>query len=151
MTSINLLKNGGQIYLFSDQLIPIPAKEARHVRPPVNSQHLEVIREQALIHTEKGHIEIIGKGDIENQKILYARVMENGQLLLIVKNMGLVSESAKMFYNFMLRTSIFVYLIGIMISFIIAKGVSKPIIRMKEVTHKMADLTFDEKLIVKKF
>lgn len=143
-------KTGGQIYLFSDQLIPVRVKGVRHVRQPVNSEHLKVIRKQALLHTDKGHMEIIGEGDVENQKILYARVMENGQLLLlIVKNMGLVSESAKMFYNFMLRTSIFVYLIGVMISFIIAKGVSKPIIRMKEVTHKMADLTFDEKLVVK--
>ncbi|QUI24326.1 GHKL domain-containing protein [Vallitalea pronyensis] len=144
-------RTGGDVFLFPEELFPVRAASGRHNKPPVKLEHLKIIRDKAVQSAEEGHLEILGSGDIEDQRIIYARAMADGQLVLIVKRMGLVSEATGMFYSFMLLTSIAVYLVGIIISFIIAKGVSKPIIKMKETTYKMADLQFDEKLIVRSY
>ena len=54
-----------------------------------------------------------------------------------------------MFFRFMLLSSSIVYLAGFVIIFFISRNLSRPVIEMKRITHKMANLEFDEKLIVK--
>ena len=145
-----LAKNtGGRPFLFTENLELIGSDNSQTDRLPFDKSLGLSIYAEALSAGPKGYFEVLGSGELEDQTLLYAVVMADGTLLVITKAMGLVGEASNMFFNFMLATSGVIYFVGFMIIYLISGGLSRPIIEMKRVTRKMANLDFDEKLEVK--
>ena len=86
--------------------------------------------------------------DINASRILYVRRLDNGNILIAAKAMGFVQEALRMYFAFMQRASVVVFIIGIIILFFITRWLTKPIIEMNKVTLKMANLDFDHQLLV---
>lgn len=86
--------------------------------------------------------------DITASRIIYVRRLDNGNMLIAVKAMGFVQEASRMYFAFMQRASVVVFIIGMMILFFITRWLTRPIIEMNKVTLKMANLDFDHQLMV---
>lgn len=145
-----LIRNtGGQVTVFSKDLLPHYHLQLPPQRPPKGSnQYISDIKVQALAHGDDGYFDVLGRGELKDQRMMYARIFEDELMLLISKGMGVASESSRMFFYFMFRTSILVYVIGVFVIYLIAGSISSPIVKMKRITKRMANLHFDEKLEV---
>jgi two-component system, OmpR family, sensor histidine kinase VanS len=67
---------------------------------------------------------------------------------LISTSIDAMKDSAKAASEFILYTSIFVGLIGIVAVFYVSNSISAPIVRINRVTSKMAKLDFSERILV---
>ena len=147
--SIELTKNtGGQLFLFNAELQPIGNNNTRQEALPYAITDSKMIYNQAL--KPGGYFAVMGGDEPTNQTLVYANVFgEAGWLLVITKAMGLLDEASRMFFSFMLISSAIVYSVGMLIIFLISGNLSRPVVEINRVTRKMANLEFDERLVVK--
>ena len=144
-----LIKNtGGRLYVFTENIQLIDKDDGQAEKLPFSTDKGKSIYDAAMASGEKGYFEVLGSGALEDQTLVYAVITNDGALLVVTKAMGLVAEASKMFFNFMMGTSVVIYLVGFMIIFFISGSLTRPISEMKRITRKMAKLEFDEKLEV---
>ena len=148
-TSVETLtKNtGARIFLLDENLQPIGTQTVRQTTLPFSENDGRMLYENASAKT--GYFTVLG-GDVpEEQTMVYALIFGNGTMLMLTKAMGLVDEASRMFFSFMMLSSIVVYLIGLILIFFISRSVSRPVTELNRVTRKMVNLEFDETLTVK--
>ncbi len=87
--------------------------------------------------------------DDRGQLMIYGTKMPRSGLIILTKRAGLADEAAALFYRFITILSIIIYIIGILMTYLITRHLTKPILKMKAVTQKMAEQDFSEKLVVK--
>ena len=139
---------GAHIYLFTTDFQPLGITNERLETLPFPDNDWDLIYSNA--QSAKGYFTVLGGAEPQDQTLLFAIVFgANGTLLVLTKAMGLVEEASGMFYQFMLMSSGIIYLAGLVIIFFISGSLSRPIMEMKRITRKMANLEFDEKLPVK--
>lgn len=99
---------------------------------------------------EEGYFKFSDVGGIIEERFVFAKLIGRGDLIVVTRTLGFVGEATKMSNAFMSRAAVMVYLAGLILIFILSSYISKPIIRIKRVSKKMAALEFDEQLEVKR-
>ena len=138
---------GARVYLLNEDLQPIGAQAARQNALPFSENDGKMLYENAS--AKAGYFTVLGGDVLDEQTMVYALIFGNGTMLVLTKAMGLVGEASRMFFSFMMLSSVVVYLIGLGIIFLIARNLSRPVAELNRVTRKMANLEFDETLAVK--
>ncbi len=138
---------GARVFLFNKDLQPVATPAAWQNNLLFSTDDIRMLYDHAA--ATEGYFTVLG-GDIpDEQTMVYTLLFGNGTMLMLTKAMGLVGEASRMFFSFMMLSSIVVYLVGLVIIFLISQSLSKPLTELNRVTRKMASLNFDETLAVK--
>ncbi len=87
--------------------------------------------------------------DDMGSKMVFGVLMPKGELLIMQKRMGLSEEASTLFFRFITTIAAVIYVVGIILIYIMTRVITNPIMKMKEVTGKMASQNFSEKLEIK--
>lgn len=141
-------QTGAILYVVRDDLTLFQDISGPVEVPAISKDLLEEIMEQALASEDKGYHTIIERGSLNDQLLLYGKFLDNGHLVLVTKAMGFVHEAGTIFLVFLSISAVVVYIIGLVAIFIIAKGFTRPISNMKNITVKLSELDFNQRLEV---
>lgn len=141
-------ETGADLSLWNSEFLPI--RQGGMARPNLSPEKVRSLLKEAAVNAgNPEYFDIIQNPIDDNQRLLYIHVLKNGDILVMTKAMGILDEANNMFSAFMLRASAAVYVIGCVLIFIVSGFFSRPVVRMGNITRKMANLDFDEKLKVK--
>jgi signal transduction histidine kinase len=83
------------------------------------------------------------------QYIVYCKPFENGSEVELFSRKSLIDENVNVALQFMGFTSVVAVIVALLVIFIYSGRFTRPLIRMSEITRKMAKLDFSHKLKVK--
>ena len=146
---INKLRRdtGGQVILYNAHWKQQYVENELRRGLALEHAHLNVIKSMLQNDERESYFELDQRDG--QQRLVYALMVNDSEMIVIIKPMGLVEEANKMFYAFLTRSSVAVYIIGFLLIYIISGIFSRPVVKMKNITQKMANLDFNEKLQVK--
>ncbi len=81
--------------------------------------------------------------------MVFGSLLPRGELLIMQKRMGLSEEASTLFFRFINTVSVVIYIVGILLIYVLTRFITNPIMKMKEITGKMANQDFSEKLEIK--
>lgn len=90
-----------------------------------------------------------GSGKYDNQRLVYAKLLDNDKMLILVKGLGFINEARSVFIRFLVVAIIVVYVIGFLAIYFLSRHFSKPITELKSSAERIANLEFDEPLTAK--
>lgn len=139
---------GAELSLWNPEFLPI--RQGIMTRPNLSLEEMRSVFKEAAVNTSNPeYFDIIQNPNDNNRRLLYIHLLKNGDILIMTKAMGLLGEANNMFSAFMLRASVVVYVIGFVLIFIVSGFFSRPVVKIANITRKMANLDFGEKLKVK--
>ena len=146
--SINRLisRVGGNIALY-DKDNQFVLGNIRKDNKSINTEEkLKYIRENASNNLEEGYFFVVGEGRYQNKEMVYGRIIDNDNLLVIEKGMGIVSEASSVFLNFLKITAVLIYIIAFFIIWLIADRFARPIVTLKDAAERIASFDFSESI-----
>ena len=83
------------------------------------------------------------------ESIIYKQLLNNGDVVAIRIAVGAIEDSIRITNTFLLIVSLIFIAIASILTYILSKKFTNPIIQMQQITQKMSDLKFDEYCDVK--
>jgi len=80
---------------------------------------------------------------LEESKLVSPMEFGDGNLLIIIKQMGILHEVQSIFMQFLIAITALVYIFASIVIYISANRIAKPIINLKDATEKIASMDFD--------
>ncbi len=145
---ITVRETGSRIEIFDKDSQSIIRSRLAGYKPLVNEKELAELRTGAKKEKD-GYYKIFERDMLINHRVIYAKYIGDGDLLVIVRPLGFVLEATEMSNAFLTRVAIVVYIVCLILIFFISKCLSMPLLRVLNISKKMADLDFEEKLVVK--
>lgn len=124
-----------------------------------NTSFIQNLLNDILFSQDQNRVEVLASADqYVIQRVRDARMdnsdylvlwgaLEDGNLILVRTAMESIRESSKVANRFLLYVGGCALVISILISILISRRITKPLLQMKEISKKMVDLDFDAKYI----
>lgn len=132
-----------EFYMYDSRLI----RMNQNGLAPLLQKDIARMYYQAKNQADNMYYEVFGFGDYDEKRMAISLVLPHGDMILVAKSLGVVTEVIEVIFTFLLITSIILYLFGLLMVGVISNRMSRPICQMEKVTKKMSDMNFDEVLI----
>jgi len=141
-SNIELSKNTGSILYIYDkdnQLVwnNSMIDSGRHL----SQNQVDELREQSS--DEIPRFILFKAESLEESKLVSPMEFDDGKLLIIIKQMGILHEVQRIFMQFLIAITLVVYILASIVIYISANRIAKPIINLKDATEKIASMDFD--------
>ena len=83
------------------------------------------------------------------QRLVYAKRLDNQQSIILTTSIQVIEDSVFIANKFYIYTGILILLLASIIMYKFSKNFTLPIVKMSEVSKKMAELDFDETITIK--
>jgi signal transduction histidine kinase len=135
------MNTGSILYIYDKNNDLTWSNNSMDLNSQLSDKQLMDLREKSV----SGNIEfILFKADsLAESKLVSPLEFDNGKLLIIVKQMGILHEVREIFLQFLIIITAMVYILAFIAIFISANRIARPIINLKDATEKIADMQFD--------
>ncbi len=138
---------GGNVILINDDLPPRDKHMLGNNDEIITNAELELIENNASTNIKNGYFTVTNSEDVDGSKILYGRFLNNGNLLIIVKHLGIISEMQQTFMFFLTITTALIYIIAFLIILFFSSRITRPVVTLKDAAEKIASLNFQDPLV----
>lgn len=104
--------------------------------------------EEQLQNHEFPFYNVTQKGNETSPNIVFAKETSYGEIIVVTKSLKGIRESVSIANQFYLYVGAVILLLGLLASLWLARTVTRPIVRMKNVTAALAQLDFEQKVCV---
>jgi signal transduction histidine kinase len=108
----------------------------------LSQQEFEFLRSKAKQNVNTGYFYIIEEHDGKGQRMVYSKILDSDNFIVIIKPMGVVNEVQMLFIFFLSIIMVFTYIITFFVIYFTSDKLTRPIIKIKDTAKRIASLDF---------
>ncbi|SHH44409.1 Signal transduction histidine kinase [Clostridium grantii DSM 8605] len=136
------IRTGGSALIFTPDNKLIFGRVSKDNSKYITPEELEIIKDKASSNIKDGYFFVSHEETFLEQKIIYGYILNNGDLLIINKPMGIFREVQQVFLLFLTIITLVIYILAFIIIIFMASLISRPIVTLKDAAEKIASLDF---------
>ncbi len=141
------LNTGARVVIYDTDMEIIKGIKKNGFKYNINEELLSTLHKESILNSE-GYYMVTDHIDVKERHLLYSIINKEGDFIIVNKALGAIGQATDMSVEFSKLVAIFVYIIALVIIIFLSKWLSKPIKKLGDISHKMSNLDFNEKLIV---
>jgi signal transduction histidine kinase len=135
------MNTGSILYIYDENNQLIWNNNVMDLNSQLSDKQVMELREKSV--SENIQFILFKADSLAESKLVSPLEFNNGKLLIIVKQMGILHEVREIFLQFLIIITTIVYVFAFIAIFISANRIAKPIINLKDATEKIAAMEFD--------